>query len=122
MSSNTSNNKNTKNMEEIQAAMQALIAQGRKEGMLQASDLNAQLEKLDLSPEKIEEIYDRLNAMNIQVVSSDLDLEVDSDLDSLDLMDGLGDEVDLSASRRRTWWTRWTWRRNTPWTILCGCT
>ena len=31
MSSNTSNNKNTKNMEEIQTAMQALIAQGRKE-------------------------------------------------------------------------------------------
>ena len=97
MSSNTSNNKNTKNMEEIQTAMQALIAQGRKEGMLRASELNAQLEKLDLSPEKIEEIYDRLDAMNIQVVSSNLDLEVDSDLDGLDLMDGLGDEVDLSG-------------------------
>ena len=97
MSSNTSSNKNTKNMEEIQTAMQALIAQGRKEGMLRASELNAQLEKLDLSPEKIEEIYDRLDAMNIQVVSSDLDLEVDSDLDGLDLMDGLGDEVDLSG-------------------------
>ena len=97
MSSNTSNNKNTTNMEEIQTAMQALIAQGRKEGMLRASELNAQLEKLDLSPEKIEEIYDRLDAMNIQVVSSDLDLEVDSDLDGLDLMDGLGDEVDLSG-------------------------
>ena len=97
MSSNTSNNKNTKNMEEIQTAMQALIAQGRKEGMLRASELNAQLEKLDLSPEKIEEIYDRLDAMNIQVVSSDLDLEVDSDLDGLDLMDDLGDEVDLSG-------------------------
>ena len=97
MSSNTSNNKNTKNMEEIQTAMQALIAQGHKEGMLRASELNAQLEKLDLSPEKIEEIYDRLDAMNIQVVSSDLDLEVDSDLDGLDLMDGLGDEVDLSG-------------------------
>ncbi len=97
MSSNTSNNKNTKNMEEIQTAMQALIAQGRREGMLRASELNAQLEKLDLSPEKIEEIYDRLDAMNIQVVSSDLDLEVDSDLDGLDLMDGLGDEVDLSG-------------------------
>ena len=97
MSSNTSNNKNTKNMEEIQTAMQALIAQGRKEGMLRASELNAQLEKLDLSPEKIEEIYDRLDAMNIQVVSSDLDLEVDSDLDGLDLRDGLGDEVELSG-------------------------
>ena len=40
--------------EDIQAAMQALISQGRKDGMLRAADLNAQLEKLDLTPEKIE--------------------------------------------------------------------
>ena len=124
MSSNTSNNKNTKNMEEIQTAMQALIAQGRKEGMLRASELNAQLEKLDLSPEKIEEIYDRLDAMNIQVVSSDLDLEVDSDLDGAAWTGGTvwGTRWTCPASRRRTWWTRWTWRRNTRWTTPCGCT
>ena len=51
--------KPAKTQEELQAALQALIAQGRKEGMIRASDLTAQLEKLDLSPEKIEEIYDQ---------------------------------------------------------------
>ena len=44
--------------EEHQAALQAMIAQGKKEGMIRAADLNAQLEKLQLTPEKIEEIYD----------------------------------------------------------------
>ena len=83
--------------EELQTAMQALIAQGRKEGMLRASDLNAQLDKLDLSPEKIEEIYDRLDAMNIQVVSNELDLDIDEDLLDADLTDDLGDDLDLAA-------------------------
>ena len=65
-----------KNLEEQQAALQALIAQGRKEGMVRAADLNAILEKMDMTPEKFEEIYDRLEAMNIQVVSADLDLDL----------------------------------------------
>ena len=57
--------------EEIQAAVaaavQKLVAQGKKEGMIRAADLNAQLEKLQLTPEKIEEIYDQFDAMNIPV-------------------------------------------------------
>ena len=76
----------------LQAALQALIAQGRKEGMIRAADLNAHLEKLELSPEKIEEIYDRFEAMNIQVVSAELDLDLD---DSLDL--GMDDGLDLGS-------------------------
>ncbi len=79
-------------MEEAAAAIQALIAQGRKDGMIRASDLNAQLEKMDLSTEKIEEIYDRFEAMNIQVVSADLDLDLGDDLD-----DGLDGDIDLSG-------------------------
>jgi len=98
-----------KSTEELQAALQSLIAQGRKEGMIRASDLHAQLEKLDLSPEKIEEIYDRFEAMNIQIVSADLDLDLGDDLDLLgDPLDGdidldgvedeeLVDPVDLAA-------------------------
>ncbi len=42
------------NMEELQTALQALIAQGQKEGMIKSADLNALLEKMDLTPEKIE--------------------------------------------------------------------
>jgi len=86
--------KPAKTPEDLQAILQALIAQGRKEGMIRASDLNAQLEKLDLSPEKIEEIYDQFEAMNIQVVSADLDLDLGDDAD-MGLGD-LGDDIDLT--------------------------
>ena len=83
------------NMEDLQTALQNLIAQGRKDGMIRASDLNAHLEKMDLSPEKIEEIYDRFEAMNIQIVSAELDLDLGDDLDVGD--DVLGADIDLSG-------------------------
>ena len=83
-----------KSTEELQAVLQNLIAQGRKDGMIRAADLNAHLEKMDLSPEKIEEIYDRFEAMNIQVVSADLDLDLGDDMD---LIDPMGDDIDLSG-------------------------
>ena len=83
-----------KNMEDIHAALQNLIAQGKKDGMIRASDLNAQLEKMDLTPEKIEEIYDRFEAMNIQIVTNDLDIDLGDDLD---LGDGLDDDIDLTG-------------------------
>ena len=92
--------------EDLQAALQALIAQGRKDGMIRATDLNAQLEKMELTAEKIEEIYDRFEAMNIQIVTGELELDDDIDLadDSVADIDlaGLEDEelvdpVDLAA-------------------------
>ena len=91
-----STKKPTKSAEEQQAALQALIAQGRKEGMIRATDLNAILEGMDLSPEKIEEIYDRIDGMNIQIVSSELDLDLGDDMDVV-LTDDLGDDIDLSG-------------------------
>ncbi len=75
--------------EELQATLLSLINKGKKEGMIRATELNAQLEKLDISPEKMEEIYDKFEAMNIQVVAAELDLELDDDLDlGMDLVDG----------------------------------
>jgi len=94
------------NLEDVHAAMQSLIAQGKKEGMIRASDLNAQLEKMQLTPEKIEEIYDRFEAMNIQIVTADLELDLGDDLgldgaDDIDLggleEEDLIDPVDLAA-------------------------
>ena len=87
--------KTAKGLEDVQAALQSLIAQGKKDGMIRDTDLNAVLEKMSLTPEKIEEIYDRFDAMNIQVVPSDLDID-----DSLDLLvdpvdDGLDGDIDL---------------------------
>ena len=83
--------KETTNMEEVQAALQALIAQGKKDGMIRLSDLNAQLEKLQLSPEKIEEIYDRFEALSIPLVTAELDLPDD---DALAMDDG---DIDLTG-------------------------
>ena len=81
------------NMDDVHAALQALIAQGKKDGMIRASDLNAQLEKMQLTPEKIEDIYDRLDAMNIQVVTADLELDLGDD--DLDL--GPDDDITLAG-------------------------
>ena len=86
--------KNTKSPEELQAALQELITQGRKDGMVRATDLNALLEQMDKTPEQIEEIYDKFEAMNIPVISADLDLDLGDDID---LGDDLGDDLDLSS-------------------------
>ncbi len=88
--------KATKTPEELQTALQELIAQGKKEGMVRTVDLNAILEKMDLTPEKIEEVYDRFEAMNIQVMGTELELDLDDDLD-LDLVDGLDDDLSLDG-------------------------
>ena len=87
--------KPAKSPEELQVVLQKLIAQGRKDGMIRDSDLRNHLEDIDLTPEKIEEIYDSFEALNIQVVSEDLDLDLDLD-DSLDLVSDLDDDIDLS--------------------------
>ena len=82
--------KPAKNTEDLQAALQNLILQGKKEGMIRDTELNALLEKMQLSPEKIEEIYDRFEGMNIQIVTTELEID-----DSLDILgDGLGDGLD----------------------------
>ena len=88
----TTPKKPAKPNEDSLTALQNLITQARKDGMIQASELNAHLEKMDLSPEKIEEIYDRFEAMNIQIVSSELELVDDSDLGLM-----LEDDIDLSS-------------------------
>ena len=104
------------NKDEMHAALQSLIAQGKKDCMIRAADLTAQLEKLQLTPEKIEEIYDRFDAMGIQIVTADLELDLvdvgvdpDADLDLTGLEEEeLVDPVDLLP--------------NTAWTTRCGCT
>ena len=95
-------------MEELQSQLQKLIVQGKKDGMIRATDLNALLEKMSISTEKIEEIYDKFEAENIQIITAELDLDLgddlllsadpdaDIDLSGLDDED-LVDPVDLAA-------------------------
>ena len=109
--------KTTKPTEDVQAALQELIAQGRKEGMIRADHLNAQLEKLDLSAERIEEIYDRFEAMNIQILGTELDLDLGDDLD-LDL----DDSINLSALDEEDLVDPVDLQQSTIWTTRCVCT
>ena len=75
---------NTKNpkpsTEDAMATVSALIAKAKREGSIQSSELTAELEKLDLTVEKIEHIYDTFDAMGIQIVSPELELDVSDDL------------------------------------------
>ena len=75
---------NTKNpkpsTEDAMAAVSALITKAKREGSIQSSELTAELEKLDLPVEKIEHIYDTFDAMGIQIVSPELELDVSDDL------------------------------------------
>ena len=80
------------NAEDMQAALQNLITQGKKDGMIRATDLNAILEKMQLTAEKIEEIYDRFEAMNIQIITADLELDLGDDGDLVG-----DDDIDLSG-------------------------
>ena len=82
------------NTEDVQIALQNLITQGKKDGMIRMADLNAVLEKMQLSPEKIEEIYDRFEAMNIQIFTAELELDLGDDADLLLDTDG---DLDLSG-------------------------
>ncbi len=96
-----------KSTEELQAELQALIAQGRKDGMIRSAEINALLEQMELSAEKIEEIYDRFEAMNIQIIGTELELDLSDDMDLVDLDDDMDmgelseedliDPVDLAA-------------------------
>ena len=88
-----STKKSAKNVtpEELQSQLQALIAKGKKEGMIQSSELNALLEKMTLSTEAIEAVYDQFEAMNIQIITAELDIDLGDDLD-------LGDDGDIDLS------------------------
>ena len=81
------NSKNTKNTnaktsisnEEAMARVSALIAKAKRDGTIQASELTAELEKLDLPVEKIEQIYDTFDALGVQIVGAELELDPDID-------------------------------------------
>ena len=87
--------KPAKSTEDLQAAMQALILKGKKDGMIKATELSAILEKMQLTPEKIEEIYDRFEAMNIQIITTELEIG-----DSLDVLGGLEDNLENGLDLR----------------------
>ena len=80
--------------------LRGLIEKGRRDGTIQSAELMAILEKIDLSVEKIEEIYESFESMGIQIVGDELELdsELPPDEDSEELgEEELVDPVELAA-------------------------
>ncbi len=77
--------------EEAMAAVSRLIAKARQDGSIQATELTAQLEKLDLPVESIEHIYDTLDTLGVQIVSPELELDLEPLEDGLPIMDEIGE-------------------------------
>ena len=71
----TANNAAAKLSEETKAPVLALMAKGQKAGVLQSSEVLSVLEKLDIDAEQIEHIYDTIEALGIQIVGAELELE-----------------------------------------------
>ena len=64
-------NKNGKSNDELMSALTALINKGRREGMVTSAELMSALEKLDLSVEKIEQVYDTFESIGIQIINGE---------------------------------------------------
>ncbi len=78
------------------ALLAALIAKAKKDGTILDSELVAELEKMDLSVEQIEAVYDSFDAMGIHIISPELELDVSLDLDSDAIpVGGMDDEEEL---------------------------
>lgn len=99
-------NRSGKSNEELMTPLTVLINKGRRDGVLSASEVLAALEKLDLSVEKIEQVYDTFESMGIQILSSEPGSEKDmqeliEDIDlgpeSIDEEEPLVDPVELAA-------------------------
>ena len=85
-SKNTNTKRTPPSSEEAMARVSALIAKAKRDGVIQASELTAELEKLDLPVEKIEQVYDTFDTLGIQIVGAEL--EIDADLRGDSLLDG----------------------------------
>lgn len=64
-------NKNTKLNGDLMMPLTALINKGRREGMITSSELMSALEKLDLSVDKIEQVYDTFESIGIQIINGE---------------------------------------------------
>ena len=86
-------------IEAMAAPISALVAKGKKEGVIQASELNAELSKIPCTVDQIEQVYEMLESMGIQVVGAELDLDDDGPLDVVgpEVEEEIIDPVELAA-------------------------
>ncbi|RNC29869.1 MAG: RNA polymerase sigma factor SigA [Candidatus Dichloromethanomonas elyunquensis] len=73
-----------------------LIELGKTKGNLTYDEIANALQKVDLSEEQIEEIYDQLSGMGIDVVEDNVDVEIDKE--TKELADEIANETDIDLS------------------------
>lgn len=84
-------NKSGRASEELMAPLTSLINKGRRDGVLTSAELLTALDKLDLSVEKIEQVYDTFESIGIQIVNADGDSD-DLPEKALDVIDEVAPE------------------------------
>ena len=68
-------------IEALAAPITALVAKGKKDGMISASELNEELSKIPCTVEQIEQVYELLESMGIQITGAELDLDDEGPMD-----------------------------------------
>lgn len=90
--------KTEKTEQVIPQQLQALIKRGKKEGLIRSSDLLAALESMSLSVERIEQIYEVLESMGIQIAGEELVLDISEETQTTEEDEAeLIDPVELAA-------------------------
>ena len=86
-------------LEAMAAPISALIAKGKKEGIIQSSDLQNELSKIPCTVDQIEQVYELIESLGIQIAGSELELDDDGPLDlpGLDAEEDMIDPVELAA-------------------------
>ena len=85
-------------IEALAGPITALVAKGKKEGILQSSELNNELSKLPCTPDQIEQVYEMIESMGIQIVGAELELDDEGPLDlPMDVEEEIIDPVELAA-------------------------
>ena len=89
----------TKSMEELMGPISALIAKGKKDGMMQSTELNNVLSKIPCTVEQIEQVYELLESMGIQIMGTELELDDDgpAEMPGLEIEEEIIDPVELAA-------------------------
>ena len=80
-------------------SLKALMDKGRKDGSVTAAELNGLLETIDLTVEQIENVYETFESLGIQIISAELDLDMDADEAPIEDVteEELVDPVELAA-------------------------
>lgn len=73
-----------------------LIELGKTKGNLTYDEIANALQKVDLSEDQIEEIYDQLSGLGIDVVDDNVDVEIDKE--TKELADEIANETDIDLS------------------------